>query len=180
MGNQLIGIAPSQIYPVEHYFLGHFGTEIIFDSNMGSTRFFEVAKAKSEEGLIVVKVSVKHDPTLSLEDHKDCVEYIKKTLTLEEDYNRGVVFGFDGRYNSERFAELFAAINAVNDIVLDVKTRQCSKPSQTLNTVEIGPTIPRSSTSKSNERFVSNSLRKIGFAKLVISSPGLNCVETQK
>lgn len=47
---------------------------------MGSTRFFKVAKAKSEEGLIVVKVFVKHDPTLPLEDHKERVEYIKKTL----------------------------------------------------------------------------------------------------
>ncbi|KAL9899748.1 vacuolar protein sorting 15 [Glossina fuscipes fuscipes] len=87
MGNQLVGIAPSQIYPVEHYFSGHFGTEIIFDSNMGSTRFFKVAKAKSEEGLIVVKVFVKHDPTLPLEDHKDRVEYIKKTLTLANGVN---------------------------------------------------------------------------------------------
>ncbi|KAM7363336.1 vacuolar protein sorting 15 [Cochliomyia hominivorax] len=80
MGNQLVGIAPSQIYPVEHYFSGQFGSEIVFDSNMGSTRFFKVAKAKSEEGLIVVKVFVKHDPTLPLEEHKERVEYIKKTL----------------------------------------------------------------------------------------------------
>ncbi|XP_037949245.1 phosphoinositide 3-kinase regulatory subunit 4-like [Teleopsis dalmanni] len=80
MGNQLVGIAPSQIYPVEHYFSGTFGTEIVFDSNMGSTRFFKVAKAKTEEGLIVVKVFVKHDPTLPLEDYKERVEYIKKTL----------------------------------------------------------------------------------------------------
>lgn len=31
MGNQLVGIAPSQIYPVEHYFSGQFG-DIVFDS----------------------------------------------------------------------------------------------------------------------------------------------------
>ncbi|XP_055904025.1 phosphoinositide 3-kinase regulatory subunit 4 [Eupeodes corollae] len=80
MGNQLVGIAPSQIFPVEHYFSGTFGTEIVFDSNMGSTRFFKVAKAKSEEGLIVVKVFVKHDLTLPLEVHKETVETIKKTL----------------------------------------------------------------------------------------------------
>lgn len=48
---------------------------------MGSTRFFKVAKARSEEGFIVVKVFVKHDPTLPLEEHKDRVEYIKKTLS---------------------------------------------------------------------------------------------------
>lgn len=50
-------------------------------SSMGSTRFFKVAKAKSEEGLIVVKVFVIHDPTLPLEDHKVRVESIKKSLT---------------------------------------------------------------------------------------------------
>ncbi|XP_012156619.1 phosphoinositide 3-kinase regulatory subunit 4 isoform X2 [Ceratitis capitata] len=77
MGNQLVGIAPSQIYPMEHYFSG---TEIVFESNMGSTRFFKVAKAKSEEGLIVVKVFVRHDPTLPLECHKERLEYIKKAL----------------------------------------------------------------------------------------------------
>lgn len=80
MGNQLVGIAPSQIYAVEHYFSGQFGNEIIFDLNMGSTRFFKVAKAKTDEGVIVVKVFVKHDPTLPLEDHKERLESIKKTL----------------------------------------------------------------------------------------------------
>lgn len=47
---------------------------------MGSTRFFKVAKAKSDEGLVVVKVFVKHDPTLPLEDHAERLEYIKKNL----------------------------------------------------------------------------------------------------
>ncbi|XP_034485161.1 phosphoinositide 3-kinase regulatory subunit 4 [Drosophila innubila] len=87
MGNQLVGIAPSQIYAVEHYFSGQFGNEIIFNSNMGSTRFFKVAKAKTEEGLIVVKVFVKHDPTLPLEDHKERLESIKKSLTLANAVN---------------------------------------------------------------------------------------------
>ncbi|EDW83237.1 uncharacterized protein Dwil_GK22752 [Drosophila willistoni] len=87
MGNQLVGIAPSQIYAVDHYFSGQFGTEIVFSSNMGSTRFFKVAKAKTDEGLIVVKVFVKHDPTLPLEDHKDRLEGIKKTLTLANAVN---------------------------------------------------------------------------------------------
>ncbi|XP_067619259.1 phosphoinositide 3-kinase regulatory subunit 4 [Eurosta solidaginis] len=77
MGNQLVGIAPSQIYPMDHYFSG---TEIIFEANMGSTRFFKVAKAKSEEGLAVVKIFVRHDPTLPLENHKERLEYIKKAL----------------------------------------------------------------------------------------------------
>ncbi|EDV91054.1 phosphoinositide 3-kinase regulatory subunit 4 [Drosophila grimshawi] len=87
MGNQLVGIAPSQIYAVEHYFSGQFGNEIIFDLNMGSTRFFKVAKAKTDEGLIVVKVFVKHDPTLPLEDHKERLESIKKILTLANAVN---------------------------------------------------------------------------------------------
>lgn len=47
---------------------------------MGSTRFFKVAKAKTDEGLIVVKVFVKHDPTLPLEGHKEQLDNIKKTL----------------------------------------------------------------------------------------------------
>lgn len=47
---------------------------------MGSTRFLKVAKAKSEEGLVVVKVFVRHDPTLPLEYHKERLEYIKKSL----------------------------------------------------------------------------------------------------
>jgi len=54
---------------------------------MGSTRFFKVAKAKTEEGLIVVKVFVKHDPTLPLEDHKERLESIKKSLTLANAVN---------------------------------------------------------------------------------------------
>ena len=32
MGNQLVGIAPSQIYPVEHYFSGTFGNELAFEA----------------------------------------------------------------------------------------------------------------------------------------------------
>lgn len=47
---------------------------------MGSTRFFKVARAKCDEGLVVVKVFVKHDPTLPLEAHAERLEYIKKTL----------------------------------------------------------------------------------------------------
>lgn len=47
---------------------------------MGSTRFFKVAKAKTDEGQIVVKVFVKHDPTLPLEGHKEQLDNIKKTL----------------------------------------------------------------------------------------------------
>lgn len=31
MGNQLVGIAPSQIYPVEHYFAGTIDHDLQFD-----------------------------------------------------------------------------------------------------------------------------------------------------
>jgi phosphoinositide-3-kinase regulatory subunit 4 len=81
MGNQL-SIAPSQIFPVEHYLtVTGLENEIQFESNLGSTRFFKVARAKSDEGgLVVVKVFVKHDPTLPLEDHADRIESIKKKL----------------------------------------------------------------------------------------------------
>lgn len=48
---------------------------------MGSTRFFKVARVKSDEGLIVVKVFVKHDPSLPLETHKERLEFIKKNLS---------------------------------------------------------------------------------------------------
>lgn len=80
MGNQLSSIAPSQIFPVEHYF-GGLENEVMFETNMGSTRFLKVARAKlPDEGLVVVKVFVKHDPTLPLEVHADKIEAIKKTL----------------------------------------------------------------------------------------------------
>lgn len=50
-------------------------------SSMGSTRFFKVARVRSDEGLIVVKVFVKHDPSLPLETHAERVMYIQKNLS---------------------------------------------------------------------------------------------------
>jgi phosphoinositide-3-kinase, regulatory subunit 4 len=47
---------------------------------MGSTRFLKVARARSDDGLIAVKVFVKHDPSLPLEYHAEKIEMIKKTL----------------------------------------------------------------------------------------------------
>lgn len=47
---------------------------------MGSTRFFKVARVRSDEGLIVIKVFVKHDPSLPLETHADRVVFIQKAL----------------------------------------------------------------------------------------------------
>ena len=48
--------------------------------SLGSTRFFKVARARSQEGLIVVKVFVIHDPTLALSTYKDKLEEIRSKL----------------------------------------------------------------------------------------------------
>jgi phosphoinositide-3-kinase, regulatory subunit 4 len=79
MGNLQSRNLPSQIFPVEHYLIGLEG-DFQYDANMGSTRFLKVARAKTDEGLVVVKVFVKHDPTLPLEVHADKLEMIKKSL----------------------------------------------------------------------------------------------------
>lgn len=112
MGN-MVGIAPSQIYPVEHYLMGSFESDLQYESryvlllndsslpncctfgcafanfvvcgfcfvfSMGSTRFFKVARVRSDEGLIVIKVFVKHDPSLPLETHAQRVLMIQKSL----------------------------------------------------------------------------------------------------
>ncbi len=79
MGNQLTGIAPSQIFPVEHYLTDV--TDYEFDASLGSTRFFKVARAKYKEGLAVVKVFAIHDPSLPLMFYKDQLEKIKKNLS---------------------------------------------------------------------------------------------------
>ncbi|CAN8016185.1 unnamed protein product [Ixodes persulcatus] len=78
MGNQLAGIAPSQIYPVEHYL-----TELpdfTYEKNLGSTRFLKVARVKHKEGLAIVKVFAIHDPSLPLAPHKEALEKIKQVL----------------------------------------------------------------------------------------------------
>lgn len=53
--------------------------KLFFDS-LGSTRFFKVARAKSQEGMIVVKVFALHDPMLPLVKHRVRVEEIKSRL----------------------------------------------------------------------------------------------------
>lgn len=49
-------------------------------SSLGSTRFFKVARARSLEGLIVVKVFAIHDPTLPLSTYRDKLEEIRSKL----------------------------------------------------------------------------------------------------
>ncbi|CAH2097622.1 unnamed protein product [Euphydryas editha] len=78
MGNQLVGVAPSQIFPVEHYLSDH--VELTFDQSLGSTRFFKVARARTREGLVVVKVFAIHDPSLPLAEHKERILKIKEQL----------------------------------------------------------------------------------------------------
>ncbi|XP_023244916.1 phosphoinositide 3-kinase regulatory subunit 4 isoform X2 [Copidosoma floridanum] len=78
MGNYLVGIAPSEIYPVEHYLRDH--NDIKFEKSLGSTRFFKVARARNQEGLIVVKVFVIHDPALLLQPYKDKIDEIRSKL----------------------------------------------------------------------------------------------------
>ncbi|KAJ8710173.1 hypothetical protein PYW07_009539 [Mythimna separata] len=78
MGNQLVGVAPSQIYPVEHYLSDH--VDLSFDMSLGSTRFLKVARARSREGLVVVKVFAVHDPSLPLAEHKERILKIKEQL----------------------------------------------------------------------------------------------------
>lgn len=61
------------------FFIVIFGTTKI--CSLGSTRFFKVARARSQEGLIVVKVFAIHDPTLPLSTYKDKLEEIRSKLS---------------------------------------------------------------------------------------------------
>ena len=80
MGNQLTAIAPSQVLPAEQY-LNEF-PHLEYIKSLGSTRFFKVVKARSEEGLMVVKIFVLHDSTLQLKQHEDQIEDVKRQLDL--------------------------------------------------------------------------------------------------
>ena len=65
MGNQLTARVPSHILSAETY-LGEL-SNFEFQDNLGSTRFFKVAKAKhKEEGDVVIKVFAVNDPSLLL------------------------------------------------------------------------------------------------------------------
>ncbi|XP_059364184.1 phosphoinositide 3-kinase regulatory subunit 4-like isoform X2 [Carassius carassius] len=78
MGNQLAGIAPSQILSVDSYFSDIHDYE--YDKSLGSTRFFKVARAKHSEGLVVVKVFAIQDPSLPLISYKQELEELKIRL----------------------------------------------------------------------------------------------------
>lgn len=78
MGNQLSGIAPSQIFPVEHYLTDL--PDYLFETSLGSTRFFKVARARFREGPVVVKVFAIHDPSLPLKAYKNQLQECKQKL----------------------------------------------------------------------------------------------------
>lgn len=78
MGNQLAGIAPSQILSVDSYFSDIHDFE--YDKSLGSTRFFKVARAKHRDGLVVVKVFAIQDPSLPLTTYKQDLEELKTRL----------------------------------------------------------------------------------------------------
>ncbi|XP_057691095.1 phosphoinositide 3-kinase regulatory subunit 4 [Corythoichthys intestinalis] len=78
MGNQLAGIAPSQILSVDSYFSDIHDHE--YDKSLGSTRFFKVARAKHREGMLVVKVFAIQDPSLPLGSYKQELEELKIRL----------------------------------------------------------------------------------------------------
>ena len=88
MGNQLVGHAPAQIFPVDYYMNDSLCQDLIFDSSLGSTRFLKVAKArhnikgtsKKDKKFIVVKVFTIQDPGLELKYDYEKLSEIKRTL----------------------------------------------------------------------------------------------------
>jgi len=79
MGNQLVSLAPSQIYPVEHY-IQDIQNDVEFESSLGSTRFFKVAKCKAAGGNVVVKVFVIHDPSLPMRAYQEKLTELHRVL----------------------------------------------------------------------------------------------------
>jgi len=79
MGNQLVALAPSQIFPVENYFADISDTAR-YEASLGSTRFFKVARARTSTGLVVVKVFVIHDPSLPMRTYQEKLLELKNVL----------------------------------------------------------------------------------------------------
>jgi phosphoinositide 3-kinase regulatory subunit, putative len=101
MGNQLSGTAPVQMHPIEYYLSDISNSELIsFDHNLGSTRFFKVARVKLHHvrpqlvesnsstnysgfdapSLGLIKVFVINDPTLPLKYHQAKIDSLKSLL----------------------------------------------------------------------------------------------------
>lgn len=88
MGNQLVGKAPEQIFPVEYYMNDSSCQDLVFDSSLGSTRFLKVARArhdfggtsKTDQKLVVVKVFTTQDQGVELKHDREKILDIKRTL----------------------------------------------------------------------------------------------------
>ena len=88
MGNQLVGKAPEQIFPVEHYMNDSSCQDLTFDSSLGSTRFLKVARARhnfggssnNDQKLVVVKVFTIQDQGVELKHDREKLLDIKRTL----------------------------------------------------------------------------------------------------
>jgi len=80
MGNQLVALAPSQIYPVEHY-IQDIPEHVQFETSLGSTRFFKVAQCTSDTGPVVVKVFAIHDPSHSVKSYQERLLELRRILT---------------------------------------------------------------------------------------------------
>lgn len=100
MGNHLSGIVPVQMHPVEYYLSDIINSELVsFDCNLGSTRFFKVARIKLHQirpqltdicssnysgldpsGLGVAKVFVINDPTLPLKAHNEKIDQLREIV----------------------------------------------------------------------------------------------------
>ena len=85
MGNQLVRIAPSQISPVESYIQDlNPDLKIRFTKNLGSTRFFKVAKCDSEAGPVVVKVFVIPPSNDVKKQDEDIEKHVAKLKDLRD------------------------------------------------------------------------------------------------
>ena len=84
MGNQLVALAPSQIFPVEHY-IQDIQDLARHEVNLGSTRFFKVARCSSDSGSVVVKVFVIHDSSLGMKQYQERV--LELLLLLRPTFN---------------------------------------------------------------------------------------------
>jgi len=80
MGNQLVALAPSQIYPVEHY-IQDIPDHVQFENSLGSTRFFKVAQCTSDTGPVVVKVFAIHDPSHNIKSYQERLLDLRRILT---------------------------------------------------------------------------------------------------
>ena len=80
MGNQVTTLG--QIYPVEYY-LVDYCNDMLFDVNIGSTRFMKVARVKHKDlGYCVAKVYAINDQSIPIQEHKLKLEQIKESIRV--------------------------------------------------------------------------------------------------